>query len=121
MTYRLTIPGRPLPKGRPRFTRTGHAYTPKTTKLHEQKIRDICTEHFDEPITCPVSMELKFYITGKRLIDVDNLCKSAMDGLQPTALADDSQVYRLTAERIAVNKASEQRTEIVIRGAANGS
>lgn len=116
MIYRLTIPGRPLPKGRPRFTRTGHAYTPRTTKLYEQKIRDICTAHFDEPITCPVSMELKFYISGKRLIDVDNLIKANLDGLQPSALADDSQVYRLTAERIAVGKASEQRTEILIRG-----
>ena len=116
MIYRLTIPGRPLPKGRPRFTRTGHAYTPRTTKVYEQKIRDICTEHFDEPITQAVSVELKFYLTGKRPPDVDNMSKAILDGLQPSALADDSQVYRLTAERIAVTKAGDQRTEIIIRG-----
>jgi len=116
MTYCLIIPGRPVPKGRPRFTRTGHAYTPRTTKVYEQKIRDICTEHFDEPITEAVSVDFKFYLTGKRPGDLDNYCKGTLDGLQPSALADDSQVYRLTAERIAVTKASEQRTEVIIRG-----
>jgi crossover junction endodeoxyribonuclease RusA len=111
MIYTLTIPGRPLPKGRPRFTRSGHAYTPRTTRLYEAKIRAICTAHFDEPITEPVSVELKFYITGKRLIDVDNLIKAALDGLQPT---DDSLVYKVTGERIPVYNAKEQCTEVSI-------
>ena len=114
MIYHLTIPGRPLPKGRPRFTRTGHAYTPRTTKIYEQKIRDICTEHFDEPITCLVSMELKFYITGKRPGDLDNMIKAVGDGIQPTAIADDNQIYKITAQRIKVDKAGDQRVEIII-------
>ena len=91
-----------MPKGRPRFTRSGHAYTPKTTRLYEQKIRDICTAHFDEAITEPASVRVKFYISGKRTIDIDNLQKSLFDGLQPEALADDSQIYYISAERVQI-------------------
>jgi crossover junction endodeoxyribonuclease RusA len=114
MIYSLTIPGRPLPKGRPRFTRSGHAYTPKTTRLYEQKIRDICKEHFDEAITDPVSVRVRFCISGKKTIDIDNLQKSLFDGLQPDGLADDSQIYYISAERVQIADSKLQRTEVEI-------
>lgn len=31
----FTIEGVPVPKGRPRFTRSGHTYTPDTTRKYE--------------------------------------------------------------------------------------
>lgn len=33
------VPGRPRGKGRPRFTRTGHAYTDEATRDYEAHIR----------------------------------------------------------------------------------
>lgn len=40
MTYiSFSIPGNPIAKGRPRFTRSGHAYTPAKTRTYEEIIR----------------------------------------------------------------------------------
>ena len=33
------VPGEVIPKGRPRFTRSGHAYTPKRTTDYETKVK----------------------------------------------------------------------------------
>lgn len=41
MKIEFTVPGIPVGKGRPRFTRSGHAYTPDATKAYEEKVR-IC-------------------------------------------------------------------------------
>lgn len=34
----MTLPGEPVPKGRPRFTRTGHAFTPARTRAYEKDL-----------------------------------------------------------------------------------
>lgn len=39
MRYELTVFGQPVGKGRPRFTRLGHAYTPEKTKEYENLVR----------------------------------------------------------------------------------
>lgn len=35
----LEIPGEPHGKGRPRFTKAGHTYTPQTTRCYEEKVK----------------------------------------------------------------------------------
>ncbi|MEW8997914.1 MAG: RusA family crossover junction endodeoxyribonuclease [Thermoanaerobacter sp.] len=35
MRYKIVVPGRPVPKGRPRFAK-GHAYTPEKTRMYEE-------------------------------------------------------------------------------------
>jgi Holliday junction resolvase RusA-like endonuclease len=35
---KLTIPGTPQGKARPRFSRTGHAYTPDATRRYEARV-----------------------------------------------------------------------------------
>ena len=42
MEIKFTVPGVPVGKGRPRFTRTGHAYTPEKTAAYEEKVRLCC-------------------------------------------------------------------------------
>lgn len=37
--YCISIPGAPKGKGRPRFTRKGHAYTPESTKDYEDLVK----------------------------------------------------------------------------------
>ena len=39
MRIQFTVPGVPVGKGRPRFTRGGHAYTPEKTAAFEEKVR----------------------------------------------------------------------------------
>ena len=39
MQIKFTVPGVPVGKGRPRFTRTGHTYTPEKTAAYEEKVR----------------------------------------------------------------------------------
>ena len=40
MTYiEFTVDGEPVGKGRPRFTRSGHAYTPEKTADYEQLVK----------------------------------------------------------------------------------
>jgi Holliday junction resolvase RusA-like endonuclease len=41
MIFELVIPGKPVAKGRPRFTRQGHVYTPKKTRSYEKLIADL--------------------------------------------------------------------------------
>lgn len=38
MTITIRLLGEPVPKGRPRFTRSGHAYTPPSTRAYEEAL-----------------------------------------------------------------------------------
>ena len=93
-----SIQGKPIPKARPRFnTKTGHVYTPPTTKQWETDIR--------KQLTSPpnfqgnVEVYLHFHLEGKRFkkIDLDNLVKSALDACNGFLYEDDSQVIRIDA------------------------
>jgi len=112
--YKLTIPGRPVPKGRPRC-KGNYAYTDRRTREYENRIKQICKEHFDEPLTGDVVLEVYFYLCGRRVGDCDNYLKAIMDGLQPYAVKDDKQIYRIVTERREVLERNQQRAEVRIR------
>lgn len=94
----LVIPGRPVPKGRPRMTRTGGVYTPKTTVDYEKVV---AAAWFDAYGMLSLEGHLRVVIhaytdrTAKQ--DVDNIAKSILDGLQRAgAFAQgDEQVWSL--------------------------
>lgn len=97
----ITIPGKPVGKGRPRFTRNGRAYTPKETRDHETRIA-IAGQHAMKghpPHERPLEVRLKFVLPDKRRRDIDNLIKTALDGLNGIAYKDDTQVTRLEATK----------------------
>ena len=52
MTIKFTVPGVPVGKGRPRFTRGGHAYTPEKTAAFEEKVRLCWKKHRQEKGRC---------------------------------------------------------------------
>lgn len=116
--YHLTIPGRPVPKGRPRMSKYGHAYTPKTTREYEDKIKAHCMDLVDEPIDTTVEVVMRFYIAGKAKPDIDNLIKSVLDGLQPHLITNDNLVQKVNASRIYTQFKEVQRVEVIIRGIA---
>lgn len=106
--HTVTIPGAPVPKGRPRLGRRGRVFTPEKTLIAENHIRMT----WDGPkYEVPVSIDIVFNknettVTVEPLIDlvpskmrgdIDNYVKTLMDGLNGAAWLDDKQVHRITA------------------------
>lgn len=131
--------GEPIGKGRPRVTARGgkfaHAYTPKRTKDFEDAIRfefmaSNCEKMpvYDKDIPLQAEMTFAFgvpksYTKKKREAclkgnvmhtkkpDTDNVVKSVLDALTDAAFVDDSQIVKVTAEKIY---AEEPYVEVVI-------
>jgi len=121
----LEIPGTPVPKGRPRVTRTGHVYTPSKTRAYEDVIR-LATRvaMAGRPPTenpCRVNVTAVFQPPGswskkkKKEIrvhatkpDLDNVVKSALDGIcfDTGAIRDDKQINEIRATKSYAQDAS---------------
>ncbi len=115
--YSITIPGRPVPKGRPRLGvhgRKAYVYTPPKTKEYEKLVGWVwrCAEC--KPLKGPIAVKLRLFIRG-RSGDVDNYSKSILDGLNGVAYEDDNQVIELQIRKFKVKRKEEERAEIEIR------
>jgi len=104
----------PTPKGRPRVTRSGHAYTPKKTREAEEEMKwHLLSQWRQKPLTGPVSVILRFYmpipksysakkrktLDGTAHIkrpDWDNCAKMVCDSMNGLVIADDSQIWQCT-------------------------
>lgn len=110
---RFEIPGKPVPKARPRVV-NGHAFTPEKTKAYEQLVATQYraaggTLHGNPvAVTIAVWYEMpKSWPKRKKLDqkglphaskpDLDNVIKSILDGLNGVAWEDDAQVYKIHA------------------------
>ena len=113
------VPGKPVGKGRPRFTRNGHTYTPEETRSYEAAVAWECRKAMEGklPSTLPqnVSVEVMVkppkswtktktknalggFITPGRP-DIDNYLKTVLDGCNGVAFLDDSQVVAVYATK----------------------
>lgn len=108
------VPGRPVPKGRPRVTANG-TFTPAKTRRYQDQVRMAAlaagaSRFYTEG---PVGMEITATHTSRRgLPDLDNVVKGVADALQvpkklrkdrPPACAlyrDDSQICELLVRRV---------------------
>ena len=107
------VPGPPVPKARPRVA-GGRTYTPKPTKDYERLVRwsgqIAMWDASMKPITGPVEAFLAFALPypaswSKRKresntwavgrVDLDNLVKAVLDGLNGICYGDDRQVCRV--------------------------
>ena len=114
----LFFPFEPKPKGRPRFTRSGRAYTPKATHDYEKLVGDFYKENTSDYYDSAIKVSLIFYMpipksTSKKQRslmesgeikctthkDIDNLAKSVIDGLLGIAYEDDRLITKLFAEK----------------------
>jgi len=95
---RFRIEGRAVPKGRPRMTRSGGVYTPKTTVDYEKLVAAAWNNKYGM-LALNGKLRLSIHIWTDRHAkqDVDNLAKSILDGMQRAgAFAQgDEQVYSL--------------------------
>jgi crossover junction endodeoxyribonuclease RusA len=115
---RITVPGRPVPKARPRLGvrgRKAFVYTPMATKEYEKLVGWVAKATGCRPVKMPVAVVLDVYI--KRKLDADNIAKSILDGLNGIAYEDDDQVVELLVRKHRVKAAADERVEIEIREA----
>lgn len=112
------FPFEPRPKGRPRFSRYGHAYTPQKTSEYEEKIRNYYVSKVSDYYEDAIRIELTFYMPipksaskkNKSLMvdntikhvkkpDTDNMVKALLDSINKVAYKDDSQITQLIAKK----------------------
>lgn len=111
----FAVDGEPKGKGRPRFTKNGHAYTDDKTKQYESLV-GLSYRNMSEgyKFTSPVRVTIKAFhklpkgkskkavedmLNGRILPtkkpDADNVAKIVLDGLNGIAWDDDAQVVDL--------------------------
>jgi Holliday junction resolvase RusA-like endonuclease len=128
---KITLPGEPISKMRPRVTRKG-AYDPQSKQIHAAKFQVLSQLHdYDYlpfPSYIPVAIKMNFYFSvpkdkkKQKLFqtghldhivkpDCDNIIKAYLDILNKIIYEDDKQVVTIYAEK---SYALEPRTEILI-------
>ena len=131
MEIKFTVPGVPVGKGRPRFTRTGHAYTPEKTAAYEEKVR-LCWKtqtgsgfaggvplkasiiaYFPIPKSASkkkaAAMDGTFHTSRP---DADNVAKAILDALNGYLYPDDSAVQIDRCWKVYTNGAPRVEVEI---------
>ena len=131
MEIKFTVPGVPVGKGRPRFTRTGHTYTPEKTAAYEEKVR-LCWKtqtgsgfaggtplkasiiaYFPIPKSDSrkkaAAMEGTFHT---KIPDSHNVVKAILDALNAHAYPDDSAVQIDRCWKVYTNGAPRVEVEI---------
>ena len=114
--YTVIINQRPKVKARPRWTKKGHGFTPKTTMEAEDYVKQAWEEQVGKTLDCPVEISLRYSPTETVLTvlesphdaktlrgDLDNYVKLTMDALNEVAWVDDKQVVRIAAVKVDNN------------------
>ena len=122
---RITVPGRPVPKGRPRLGvrgRKAFVYTPERTVEYERLV-GLCAAaaRSGDVLECPVAVKIDLHLHGKRRIDVDNCAKSILDGMNKIVYLDDNQVVDLRVRKLQEKDKMRQRVEIEVREAGENA
>jgi len=92
-TLRLTIPGQPVPKQRPRRGAHGNWYTPRETQDYEEMVRVLARSAMRGQTPMEEIVRVHVWVHGRKgRRDADNCLKAVLDGLTGAAYLDDSQV-----------------------------
>lgn len=111
----FSVYGDPVPKKRPRFTKTGRTYTPKETMTYEAEVAAIAKRAMgsSEPLETPVAAYIYInyavppsYSNKRREAclsgserpkrhDIDNVAKTVLDACNGIVYLDDVQVVSL--------------------------
>lgn len=115
----VNIPGQPVPKGRPRFTKSGFAYTPDKTRKYEKLVAGLAKTAMAgrPPFACPVKVmvtafmkmpqmskkrtadALAGYVLPAVKPDADNLAKAALDACNGIIWRDDALICSLLVKK----------------------
>lgn len=136
---KFTVPGKPVPQGRPRVTHTGHVYYPKESQDYRELVRETAKIRMEgrERLAGPVGVMIEFELqsppswTKKKTKaaydgvwhtskpDIDNMIKAILDGINGICIDDDSQVAMLTAFKRYGDNPGASVTIIDLREAGN--
>ena len=118
---RFVIPGAAVPQGRPRFTRTGHAYTPQKSRDYRARVQSavraamaanawtlqadtalalVVEEHRAIPASCSRRKQeqaRRGELQPTSRPDLDNVIKAIKDALNGLVWRDDAQVTTIKA------------------------
>ncbi len=130
------VVGEPKGKGRPRFTRSGHTYTPQATKDYERHISQAAFVAMveagytviDRPVVVDLLAEMpipKSWTKKRQLTasmdgekpkkpDIDNVLKAALDACNGIVYHDDAQVHVVTARKRYAQDGSQGRLVVSI-------
>ena len=120
---KLVIDGVPVPKGRPRSTKAGVAYTPAKTREYEKQAAIVGRLGMNDkglkPFDCPVSVMATAYVPIPKSMskkdraaalsgfllpakkpDIDNIAKAALDGLNGIVWRDDALIVGLAIKKL---------------------
>lgn len=109
-TVSFTVYGKPQGKARPRFTKSGRVYTPKTTAEYEQAVTKAYIaaangyRFEDKGVKVIISAYFVPAKSSRRTKptikpDIDNIIKAILDGLNGVAYNDDKQVVCVLATK----------------------
>lgn len=116
MKFHIILDIEPTGKGRPRFTRTGHAFTPAKTRKVEDNIKQLVrniyrSEPYEGPVTASYRMIFKRPKSNKtpehvQRPDADNCAKLVQDAMNGIIYRDDCQIvaFDVTKEWGATSK-----------------
>ena len=119
----FTVYGEPRGKGRPRFNKNGHTYTPADTAKYERMVRAMFLSRYpraeqigkDIPVRAKINAYYKIPDSagkGKKQLmkaglirptkkpDTDNIAKILLDALNGYAYHDDAQVVELEVKKL---------------------
>jgi len=89
----FTVPGDPVPKGRPRIGKNGNVYTPARTAEYEDEVGNAWVGEGPRPPQ--FAGGVRVFVRVKERVhaaDLDNYVKVVLDALNGLAWADDKQV-----------------------------
>ena len=101
MSIDFTLHGEPVPWARAgRFGKV--TFTPTKVREAEKRVGLACSVAMRDrkPTKAPVSIVMGFYRSTKRRVDIDNLAKMVLDGLNGIAWVDDAQVWHMTITKM---------------------
>lgn len=125
MYYRFYLD--PVPKGRPRLSRGGHAFTPLKTREAERIIQLMAQKQAgNQPrLAGPIQADVLFVISKPKKPkdknyhvvrpDLDNLLKLVLDALNGILWNDDSQIVQICASKRYVNDNEKPYIELILK------
>lgn len=137
VTVEFRVEGNPVGKGRPKFTRNGHTYTPEKTREYEKRVQRaawvaMANQKLD-PTHRRVSMIVACYFeipkswTKRKTLeaqcgliipsrpDIDNLAKSICDGCNNICYNDDAQIWHLSAFKAYCDEGQEPHVRVKVQ------
>ena len=139
LLYTARYEGKLYSKGRPRVTKTGHAFTPTNTRKFEKAVAKFYDDTSAPFLFCPLEIALTLHDKAAKKVDVvtqaimdrcctfstigdiDNRAKSVLDAGNNVLFKDDAQISQLYIARqysavegftISVRRSGYSRNEI---------